>query len=60
MTIGTFRVRFEKRSVKTAIMIHNPLDEIIKTRKQWVFKTLRVELVLVYAGKLLITKGVEP
>lgn len=63
MTIETFRVCFGKRSGKTAaIMIHNPLDKIIKTRKQWVFKTLGVELVLaVYGkGKLLITKGVEP
>lgn len=59
MTIETFRVCFGKRSGKTAIMIHNPLDKIIKTRKQWVFKTLGVELVLV-VGKLLITKGVEP
>lgn len=48
MTIETFRVRFGKRSGKTAIMIHNPLDKIIKTRKQWVFKTLGVELVLKY------------
>lgn len=40
MTIETFRVCFGKRSGKTAIMIHNPLDKIIKTRKQWVFKAL--------------------
>jgi len=47
MTIETSRVCFGKRSGKTAaIMIHNPLDKIIKTRKQWVFKTLGVELVL--------------
>jgi len=48
MTIGTFRVAMDiKRSVKTAITIHDPLDKIIKTRKQRVFKTLGVELVLV-------------
>lgn len=59
MTIEIFRVCFGKRSGKTAIMIHNPLDEIIKTQKQWAFKTLGVELVLV-VEKLLITKGVKP
>jgi hypothetical protein len=56
MTIETFRVCFGKKSGKIAIMIHNPLDKIIKTQKQWVFKTLGVKLVLVIE-KLLITKG---